>query len=234
MIAWLIQSLPDLPATTEWLTAEERSRLAAFRFEKRRREWLLGRWTAKRLIQAVVAQAGLTPVPLGAFEIQVAPDGAPLALWRRPGGARRFALSLSHSHGSALGALLPSQPRALGADLERIAPREAAFAGDYFTLAEQAQVMCASPRLHDTLVTALWSAKEAALKAARLGLTVDARAVECRLAPPSAALSSWAAFDVRWDRGRLPDPPPLQGWWRLANGFVLTLAAGQALSGGAT
>jgi 4'-phosphopantetheinyl transferase len=232
MIAWLVQSFADLPASTDWLTPLERSRHAALKTDKRRREWLLGRWTAKRLLQAAATMAELEPAPLDAFEIEAGPDGAPQARWLRSAGSRSFSLSLSHSGDSALCALASDRDQVLGADLERIELRAEAFLADYFTPAEIAQVVCASPRVHATLVTALWSAKEAALKAARLGLTVDTRAVECRLAPPSTALASWSPFAVRWDQARLPRAAPsLQGWWRLTHGFVLTLAMAVPVAG---
>ncbi len=236
MIYWLVQSDADLPAGTDWLTPAEASRLATLRFPKRRHDWLLGRWTAKRLLQDVIAQTELIHAPLSELEIATCPDGAPLARWTPPAGPRRqFTLSLSHSGDSAFGALILGQAAALGADLERIAPRPEAFSAAYFTDAELAQVDCAPARLHDQLITGLWSAKEAALKAVRLGLTVDTRAVECRLAPPSTALASWATFSVRWDAQRVPRPlPALQGWWRLAGDFVVTVAAPAAASVGVT
>lgn len=236
MIYWSVQSDADLPANSDWLTPGEVRHSAALRVPKRRQDWLLGRWTAKRLVQDVIAQTELIHAPLGEFEIATCPDGAPLARWAPAAGPRRrFTLSLSHSGDSAFGALILGQAGGLGADLERIAPRPEAFSAAYFTEAELAQVECAPARLHDQLITGLWSAKEAALKAVRLGLTVDALAVECRLAPLSTALASWATYSVRWDPRRVPRPlPALQGWWRLAGDFVVALAAPAAAIAGAT
>jgi 4'-phosphopantetheinyl transferase len=233
MIHWLVQASADLPLSHDWLTPPEQTRCAALKTEKRRREWLLGRWTAKRLMQAVLAQTERVSVPLNEFQVDSSPDGAPVAGRLQDAWARRFALSLSHSGGSAFCALVSGQAHAVGADLERIEPRSGAFVADYSTDAEIAQLDCAPAGLHDTLITALWSAKEAALKAVRLGLTVDVRAVECRLAPASVALSSWAPVDLRWDGRRVPRAlPALHGWWRIAGGFVLTLAASGRLWGG--
>ena len=83
MIHWLIQSSADHPdlargiAPAGLLSGAEQTRLAALKTEKRRRDWLLGRWTAKRLIQTYVErQTGLRP-PLDAVVIEAEPSGAP-------------------------------------------------------------------------------------------------------------------------------------------------------------
>ncbi|MCZ7667962.1 MAG: 4'-phosphopantetheinyl transferase superfamily protein [Chloroflexi bacterium] len=65
--------------------------------------------------------------------------------------------------------------------MERIASRSPEFVTDYFTKEEQVLVDRASADMRDVAVTAVWSAKEAALKALHLGLTVDTRAVTCLL-----------------------------------------------------
>lgn len=227
MIYWLVQSDADLPVGTDWLSPMEAARYAALRSPKRRQAWLLGRWTAKRLMQVVIEQTELIHEPLDHFVIAVSPVGTPLARWAPATGPRRqFTLSLSHSGDSAFSALILGQAHGLGAQMERIAPRPETLSAAYFTEAEIAQVECAPACLHDMLITALWSAKEAALKAVRLGVAADTRTVECRLAPLSTALASWSTFMVRWDGQRVPRPlPALQGWWRLAGDFVLTLAA---------
>lgn len=86
MIHWLVQSSaahPDLargvpPAGL--LSAAEQERLAGFRVEKRRKEWLLGRWTAKHLLQAYCEETlGYRP-PLEALIVGRVPGGGvPLA-----------------------------------------------------------------------------------------------------------------------------------------------------------
>lgn len=48
----LTQKLADLPTDESWLAAGERVRAAGFRFAKRRNDWILGRWTAKRALRA--------------------------------------------------------------------------------------------------------------------------------------------------------------------------------------
>jgi 4'-phosphopantetheinyl transferase len=73
-------------------------------------------------------------------------------------------------------------------------------------------------------MTAIWSAKESALKALRLGLNVDTRRVECHIAPSGSG--AWAAITLSCDP--ILEAPPLRGWWRVSEGYVLTLALGAA------
>ncbi len=114
MIHWLLQSLDDCPeilrrdAPLAWLSPAEQQR--TFKAEKRRRDWLLGRWTAKNLVQRYLAQTtGETPA-LDAIFIGADADGAPYASWEGRGAAPYMArgeerlpvsLSISHSYGTA-------------------------------------------------------------------------------------------------------------------------------------
>ncbi len=102
MIHWLLQSLDDCPeilrgdGTPAWLSAAEQQR--TFKAEKRRRDWLLGRWTAKNLVQRYLAQTtGETPA-LESIVIDADADGAPYASCE---GRLPVSLSISHSHGTA-------------------------------------------------------------------------------------------------------------------------------------
>ena len=81
MIHWLLQRDADEMPTTGWLSTAELARLALFRAAKRRQEWLLGRWTAKRLVQGYLEQeTGLRP-PLDALVIVRDAGGAPAVLF---------------------------------------------------------------------------------------------------------------------------------------------------------
>lgn len=240
MIKWLIQSMDDYPAWAgcetppAWLSDAERARYAGLKTEKRRQDWLLGRWTAKRLVQDVLQQQGDT-IPLHNLVIDNWASGEPyVQLPNLPINQSPLSLSISHSHGRAFCAVWPQANRAIGADLERIAPRSDAFVADYFTKAEIAcldngqspianrQSPTADYELRDTLATAVWSAKEAVLKALHLGLTVDTRSVSCLVRPLTE--NTWTPFDIELDRRRLGDNLPLlSGWQRAMGDFVLTL-----------
>jgi 4'-phosphopantetheinyl transferase len=246
MIDWLVQSVaahPDLArgvAPSGLLSEPEQALLASLKTAKRRRDWLLGRWTAKHLLQTSIEQQTGRRMPLDALIVGSDPDGAPrvVADWRfhiadsqsanqsRVSDLRSLNLSISHSHGRAFCALALGMRLQLGADLERIEPRDCQFMADYFTADEIAAVRRAPAAERDKLVTAIWSAKEAALKALRLGLTVDTRSVSCTIGISEQA-DGWAAVDIVCDRRRLgmPIAPALRGWWRLIDDFVLTLVA---------
>jgi|GEM_PF-5107479 hypothetical protein len=94
---------------------------------------------------------------------------------------------------------------------------------DYFTANEIARVNASAVETRNLVIHAIWSAKEASLKAWHKGLRVDTRAVEIALAPFERAPAEWMLFQIRC--GGADFVPPLQGWWRVQGDFVLTLAA---------
>ncbi len=286
MIHWLTQSTaahPDLvqglTSPAGLLTPAEEARFAALRTDKRRRDWLLGRWTAKRLLQSVLATKMGQPPALQSITIHNQLNGAPVARYHHPldepppplpdpapsagsgqalsaDGCRPsvegwFTLSISHAGDYAFCALVEQPDWPLGADIEQIMPRAAVFVSDYFTPAEQALLVQSPPEQYHMLVTAMWSAKEAALKALQLGLTVDTRAVSCLIAPVSEPPQVWTPFAIELNRemlaGKLPphlaaphltallhDQLRLEGWWQTMPGYVLTLAAAPTDEAGET
>ncbi len=233
MIDWLLQTMADLPAlpAEAWLGRPERERLATLRVEKKRREWLLGRWTLKRLAQAVLLRDGHGQVDLADLVIMPAPDGAPELLIDLHPSSLILHPSISHSGERAFCALGPAGT-AVGADIETVAARGPEFVGDFFTPGEQALVAAAPAARRATLVTAIWSAKEAALKALRLGLTVDTRLVECLPREGAGPASEWSAFTAHCHPSLGAPPAGLRCWWRDADGAVLTLAATARVTAG--
>jgi 4'-phosphopantetheinyl transferase len=133
-------------------------------------------------------------------------------------------LSISHSHGHAFCAFLKDENVVLGADIELIEPRKPVFVADYFTDVERERVAAVSAECQPTLVTAIWSAKEAALKALHKGLSVDTRSVSCLIEPIETVSAEWQPFDIDIDRSRLPEAPDLTGIWCVFGRFVLTIA----------
>lgn len=213
-VYWLARTAASVPPSDAWLGENELATLRTLRIPKRRADWRLGRWTAKC---ALAAWAGVTNDPrfLSGIELRPLPTGAPELLIRgRPSG---LAVSLSHCNGVGFCALTPA-PADLGCDVEQVAPHSAAFLHDYFSVEEQALAAVAAPAEQSSLVTLLWSAKEATLKALQLGLRADTRSV---IAEPCACTQDrWQELVTRTGGGRL-----FRGWWRRTSGLVWTIVA---------
>lgn len=224
MIGWMVETQGDHPVRLllDALSDTERARYLALKTPKRRDDWLLGRWTAKRLVQDVWSKRTGDSIPLNEIIIAKEAGGAPY-LPDFP----ELAISVSHSGGWAFCAA--SEEGIVGADIEEIVRHSAAFIDDYFTEDERYAVdMLPDGNDRNTCATAIWSGKEAALKALRIGLTVDTRAVWCSGVAPQA--DDWTPFEIRLDARALPSPraPVLRGWRRTLDRFVLTLAADAA------
>ncbi|HKH99663.1 MAG TPA: 4'-phosphopantetheinyl transferase superfamily protein [Candidatus Sulfotelmatobacter sp.] len=229
-IYWLEQTESDAPTGNQWLGAKETLCLSSLRFAKRRADWRLGRWTAK---QAVAACLNL-PTDLHALadiEIHAASSGAPeVFIQNQPAN---LAISLSHRDGTALCAVAPAGT-SVGCDLETIEPRSDAFVADYFTAAEKALIAQTPGEKQPLLVALLWSGKESALKALRVGLRLDTRSICVSPAhtwPQSAAKKwqdlgptplvtspdDWRPLRVRYSGGHA-----FAGWWRFQDHLVRT------------
>jgi 4'-phosphopantetheinyl transferase len=210
---WLIQNLKDVPDRDDWLSESERSILAGHRFEKRRNDWLLGRWTAKRSICPCLRQEHLA---MPSVEIRAAADGAPEAFWRgEPAG---ISLSISHSNARGFCSAGPPGIR-MGCDLEKLESRDDRLVEDYFAPEEIAWV--GIEPLEKTLrANLIWSAKESILKALREGLRRDTRSV---LVQPE--FKDHACGWKTWSGRCLESSRNFHGWWRSEDGFVYTLAS---------
>ncbi len=221
-VYWLEQCIADVPVQDDWLSARDVASLNAMRFEKRRSDWRLGRWTAK-LALASHWRLPADSQTLAEIEIRAAASGAPeVFLSRNPADV---SISISHSAGTALcaiggsGAALASD---LGCDLEITEPRSDAFAADYFTIPEQELIARADPADRPALLALLWSAKESALKAMRVGLRMDTRCLTVTPMFPVQfhASDTWHPLLVRLDGDRT-----FQGWWRYAHPLIRTIIA---------
>ncbi len=157
---WLEQTEADLPAHDDWLSPDEAVLLSHLRFAKRRADWRLGRWTAKRAAAAYLNLPG-DPRSFQEIEIRPAPSGAPQVFVRN-----RFAaitISISHRAGVAVCAIVMGGAQ-LGCDLELIEPRDGSFVADYFTSEEQESISRAPEEDRPRLVTVLWARRRARSK----------------------------------------------------------------------
>ena len=214
-VYWLEQTEADVPEENDWLSAGEAKRMDGLRFAKRRADWRLGRWTAKRAL-AVCLNLPPHPGVLARIEIRPATSGAPEVFVT--GKSELLTVSLSHRAGRAACAVTQSSVD-LGCDLEIVEPHSDAFVADYFTVEEQALAKWAPAADRPRLLALLWSAKESALKALHEGLRLDTRSVTVRLVE-AFDLFSWSRLQVRCTDGRI-----FHGWWRHTDGMVRTLVA---------
>jgi 4'-phosphopantetheinyl transferase len=234
-VYWLEQTEADLPTENDWLSANEAVCLNAMRFAKRRADWRLGRWTAKRALSVCLDRPS-HPRAFKKIEIRAAPSGAPEAFFDNQPAA--VTISLSHRCGVAACAVAMFQVK-MGCDLELIEPHSDAFVADYFTLEEQALVAHASAAERHRQLALLWGGKESALKALREGLRLDTRSVIVIPCATSFDLNGWSELRVRYTgsrfRGRdTEDHYPgdgysgdqiFRGWWQHAGGIVRTMVA---------
>ncbi len=221
MLSWLATARAEVPTTDDFLTPLEQRVLEKLFIPKRRSDWRHGRWTAKRALDAAwrCRHAGIPP----RWCILAAEDGAPEAFDEGDRPAK-LQISLSHSGGLAVCALASRETRWLGCDLERVEPRTDDLIEQFFTESEQRRVRAAGEGDRPLVACLIWSAKESALKAVRLGLREDTRSVEVEWsALPSAA--EWRPFVVT--RGQAPSK--LCGQFRVLHdagaSWVMTLVA---------
>ncbi len=222
IIRWLNQTAAQVPPDDGWLSADERAVLASLTVPKRRADWRLGRWTAKRALSALVGRADLpqvSPVRLLASDIVIRAraDGSPEAMAR--GLPLPFVLSLSHCDNQAMCAVAP-EGVAIGCDVEAIGERDRAFVIDWFTSREAATIDRAAPADRAWQVTLVWSAKESALKALRTGLSVDTRDVEVKF--------GGAGVENRWQPVEVRASAPYSrfgGWWRIERDRIYTVVS---------
>jgi 4'-phosphopantetheinyl transferase len=186
------------------------------RFEKRRSEFRMGRWTAKNALALFLGRPR-TPLALRGIEIDRAPDGAPAPLVDgRPAAA---SLSMTDRADQAVCVVAPPG-LGLGVDLELLEPRSDAFVADYLTPREQSIVAQAATReARDLLSNLIWCGKESALKVLRTGLRRDTRSVEVSF-PDAGATDGWSPLEVRSREGEA-----YPGWWRRYGSFIVTVAA---------
>ena len=238
-VYWLEQTEADVPAENDWLSASETFRLNSMRFAKRRADWRLGRWTAKRAL-AISLNMPLQSEVLASVEIRSAQSGAPEVFFA--GQPSSVTISLSHRAGSAVCAVALAGA-ALGCDLEKIEPRSEAFVADYFTTEEQAFVARATATDRFRRLALIWSGKESTLKALHEGLRLDTRCVQVSATddderrregarevdclgknafdfPPSYGFNGWCPLQVRYSLGAV-----FSGWWQQAGSFLRTLVA---------
>ncbi len=240
-----------------WLVPRERARLAEYRFAKRRTEYLLRRTAGKLAAAAWLGLPTRTDADLARIGVLNAVTGAPYI--EIDGQDVGLALSLTDRAGAAVALVAPSSPvpggldsrpghvagvlAGIGVDLEIVEPRSEGFVRDYLNPGEQEWVRrqaAASADGFDAAANLLWSAKEAGLKVAGVGLRADTRTVDVTVLT-GARPDGWGrvTYDLvphrvargvdvpAWWRGPRPAwwSGAIPGWWRRDGTFLLTIAS---------
>lgn len=236
MIYWCLQSSSDNLGIAHGIPPDgllsegEEAYFVELQSDRRRSDWLLGRWTAKQLLQAVIMESSGIHLQLCEISIYNDDQGAPYSVYTVPQCNHVSSLSISHSKEIGFCAVVERSSWPIGADIEQIDEQDESFVSRFFTRPEIDLLERAPTWKLATLVTATWCAKEAALKSLGLGLTADTRSVTCLVDPLPDSPRAWASFSIQWEKTHLGRPtPPLNGWWRKIGDFVLTLATGEAV-----
>ena len=209
----VFEARAELPRACDWLAPGERARLSEMRFPRRRHDFRRGRWTAKRaLLGALEGAPRATPTALAEIEIRPDDRGAPHAFRRdRPLDCD---LSLSHRAGAVL-CVFARRGARVGCDVEWIEPRTSAFERSFLS-GDERRWLDGRPGASRSLgANLLWSAKESALKALRIGLDVDTRRVGVRFG--AAGRDFWVSVPGV--------DAPLLGRWGWRGRWIWTLAS---------
>ena len=183
-------SADEVPAPAVFLSGYELEKLASFKIEKRRRDWLGGRYAAKLLIKEAFSR----DMALSATEISYDPFGRPRASLVKTGAkaeAGSCLLSITHSGPFCAAACAGEGAVFLGIDLEKVEPRATAWYKDYFHEAELAGKPDPAGQPLCDIATRRWTQKEALLKALGLGLKADP--LDINMAGETPAFSRAAA-----------------------------------------
>ena len=217
-LRWLQQTNANVPPHDAWLCPAERLRLAQLRIPKRRTDWRLGRWTVKC---ALASYLGL-PKAIRTFAtiaVMPAETGAPRVFIGDE--AAEVAVSLSHCDGVGICAVA-RRPVWLGCDLEKVEPRSWSFVRDYFTPHEQnAVAACENDKLRASMITVVWSAKEAVLKALETGLRADTRSLTVSFTDEVILEAPWRSLII------CTNNRCFKGWWKQEKQLLYCFASDQ-------
>jgi 4'-phosphopantetheinyl transferase len=199
-------------ADAEMLSPDEALRAERFRFERDRTRFIAGRATLRRIL------ASYLDAEPRSLSFSYGPAGKPEIAG--PQATAKLSFNLSNSADWAL--LAVSRGRCLGVDLERIPDADdlAAVAKRFFAAAEAAALAAYDPPLYAEAFCAIWTRKEALLKAfgAGLSLPLDGFCVSTDPSQPARLLSTEfrPAEAQRWSLHDVALEPPLAGQFRAA------------------
>jgi len=218
--------IENLPPANSFLSCSESAYLQTLRSEKRKGDWLGGRFALKVLLARESGFLPLCSLPcpdsgtskiemseaalsvLKQIEVVKLPSGAPQVFVGSVPDAR--SVSISHSNGWAVAAVSPAQSL-LGIDLEKIENRSRVWASEFFVEEERGPAT-------DEHLTKVWTQKEAVVKLLGRGLSLNTREIvlqkdEVQL--KGRALEVWQS---------LQSPQIILNSTRFDNHFIFTVA----------
>lgn len=201
---------------TGFLSVEETARFEKMRFHKRRMDWLHGRVAAKKLLKRAIPE--LESCSYDGITIANQPEGAPFA--KVDGKNFPAAISISHRDDIAAAAVSLDEDVAVGIDLEWIEDHPHSFYTDFFTPGELNLLESNFVAPRGWIGSFIWSAKEAVLKALKMGLRLDTRSVEI-LTVDRMMHDGWGYFSLRVANESTED---LHSFWRQEKNYLVTLA----------
>lgn len=173
-----IVEIAKVPPAEEFLTKRELAMYKEFKIEKRKKEWLGGRYALKKLA------CDFFSFEINKMEVKNLASGKPVLLV--PGGTK-LPVSITHS-GAYAAAAIALTGSAIGVDIEAVEERSAAWVKQCFIPEEL--ISKKAPFL-----TQLWAQKEAVLKFLGVGLKLSCTDINClpdRLEFKGKALDVWA------------------------------------------
>ncbi|MBP7147487.1 MAG: 4'-phosphopantetheinyl transferase superfamily protein [Acidobacteria bacterium] len=157
------------------LSPGERARAAALRVAKRRRDWTGGRLAAKAALARLLRGEGGEVPDAAAIDVAADEGRAPRVAIR---GVPAPEIGVSIGHAGELAGAAAFRGTELGLDFEPCAPFDRALLALALVEHERQQVHGLDGPELVTAVLGLWTAKEAALKAARVGMALPLGEVE--------------------------------------------------------
>jgi 4'-phosphopantetheinyl transferase len=151
------------------LHAVETAKFNSFQSQKRKGDFLLGRYCAKKALQALESQLTLQEIHIdaGVFNQPVIKNPK-----------SHYQVSISHTQSSAVALVFPEE-QPMGVDVEMLSAESKAVLTGQFTDQENQLVLAYRDHIQD-IVTLLWTAKESLSKILKTGLTLALHLLEVK------------------------------------------------------
>lgn len=215
-VFWNTQNFDSIPEVLDWLSLPEQNRYQQFRFPKRQKDWLSGRFVAKNLLSNLLIYSDT--LPFRELSILNEDSGAPFVIWKDQ--RLEGSLSISHRSDCAIAAFCFDPEISIGIDLEEIEAKSRGFVEDYFTEPEVQMVLALPIEEQALAASLLWSGREAIVKALHIGLRIDTRQIALKLAPLTCH-EDWQPIEILQCPSEAKN---LRLFWRKLNHSLVTLA----------